>query len=1352
MSTQPKRIGCGSTCICSRQEQDGSRLIKKELKKELEQTNHLDRFRRAYALQAKLAKGTAPYIVKPVSAQLKSAPYYILCEDDGGETLDQVQFTQITDLLQAVEGAARALHTLHKKGLLYLDVKANNFLRCQEGQIKLFDFDSVLDLKHPEYGMPLYPPSDHTLISPSLLEVFCFKKHAFATITESNVLSLTVKTDIYGLGALLRTLLLKGDPCLKRRFEPETFARELRKAASYTYRNQLSGAHQKRLCTIMNKAMQRNSGKGYARALDMANDLKKLIATMQNATIGTEEGTADDRMMTAAWVLQQHPVFKYQNNDAETNVLLMGDSPIVCDFFNLIFSCAQLPDGNKGFRPLNMHVLTHSPADFYKKLKKTGDLCRYLRLQRPENPNRFDEPDRTLFAKITMATIGSATDPNDAKALKQLATQFLGKEPTPNKAKNKKSATDKPNGKINQYTYILLLDENPDLNMSLAQHLLQRLRDEAPKLLQAKSVFIGVGDLRTSGIDPRTICVPKELPQITCQTFALNGITAETERAFRQRAEDDALMIHTYYTKEYQQRTGRQDIAQTFQNSENKLSSIRAVLSIPYKLYACNLLEEAQMNRALAALQATAPRSAQRQIRHRLSHKVQDWLDAFDSGKNPPELQLLLHLEHRSWQCFALTQGWCVATEDQLTKFAFTPENPGHKFYVEGKKFHSCLEESTFGNESRVLPLQTWSQQDWRNNLAGDALDRRSVFLHRLCCRRVEELEKNQAFEAAFRTLKQSIPADQSDAHRQVSSLIVVGQKLLLRQSQTDILWHQFCAKLALLLNDNTDALDALNALRKLMLPVLARNAYHDYKRTDLDLIRAMPMILHPHIVKTLYKLYSDTHWCNIVTATIAEPERLVLFYDPQTHDQDKVAEDARHYANFFRKRYTAVTGSNDTIRVECKPYLTGTLSSDSALDITGASPEFTHCALMRNSLRALPTVYYKHGKLHGLGKDGPDWNMYNGLSRSFNVEESLSLAKNDDLSAPLENDLLLLYRDYAALWQSALKIQISHWNAATTHIGQYASAEYPMNSLDELAPLTVKTSHLKQYGALTETRMRDLGLTDVLDQLVQKNVLSGYRLQNGILSVDSVATDFSQNNQNQIDRLVFYIGLDPDMKGRYALREVVNARNPKEPAFAIYDRCLHFITVVPDGHEFVKAMQAVNSKLPADQICNYVVQQEGNFKVIRFSFKSEAVRELLRKSGNILEVFAYHAISDSGLFDDIKPNVYICWFNSLEDSAQQTINEVDLICTKGMRTYYISCKRKTKLDQSCYDQVWCQAQLLGVDAVPILLWAGNENQGSATHIARGRRMGVETIWLNAKDAETGKKEMLARLREIVSR
>ncbi len=971
--------------------------------------------------------------------------------------------------------------------------------------------------------------------------------------------------------------------------------------------------------------------------------------------------TEEDLLRTAAWVLNEHPLFRYQPDDSTLTVLLVGDSPIRSKFLQLILACAQMsvPGAEAEYRRLCIQVMTDRPETVYRELDDCGDLREYLAVEDLTGP----KPQKKSAGSGPFATV-VIRKKNPHKLARQIAKEF---------------------------SYAILLEEEPGKNAAVAAEVCDLLQKESGKDASADGVQSGklrrailVGQLPVDGAAVEKSGMLPELRQVTCSTFALNGSDVDAERAFREKLEAAAFAVHTYYTKEQNQRVGQRHLRRTFGAYENQYSSIRSVLTIPYKLRACGVDSSENPGKALC-----------------------DLLEAYDrdpAGRHP-RLQTLLHMEHRSWMCFAMIRGWCAPDLKLLKKQAFTENHHGYKLTnVQGKNYHPCLVDSRPG-QKQLLPLESYSRSAWeegRIDAGLDSLDQRSLELHRICAHRVAEWENKDegSYRDLFAALREKATAVSGQAYRRACDLEVVGNKLLRRQTQTDALWHRIVTDLTGLLQADPEALAALEALRFPMQLVLERNAYRDYKRTDLDLIRAIPEILQPKPMETLYTLLSDTDWCNVVAAILAEPRQLVLLYQPDT--QAARAEECRErYQAFFDTRVlTEENGVQDrAVTVTCQPVCGGEFVRHSALDITGAAPRLLHRALQERSLKELPAVCYEQGRLRGLTEDGPLWSIYNGHNRSLNVAETMLLGGNADLSDRLENDLLAGNESYRSLWEAAFSGSAKQWNLVTGHIADHAEAEVPVNT--------------------------------VLEELVRRKILQS-----------------TEEGWARIGQLQSYIDRAPDLKARYELREVLNWSDPGRPAYVIRVRDCAFQSTFSETESLEKSLR----KLEETGLIRQLDLQKNN-RVYRcqFTFANEAVRDWLLKAGNVLELFAYHVVSDSGLFDDVRPNVYIHWADGGVGASRQTTNEVDLICTKGVRTCFISCKKTEKLEQSHYDQIWYQAHRLGVDAVPVLLYAGSGDGGNDTHISRGKRMGVETIVLSPKlSADAAAVQLEQKLRQIL--
>ena len=138
----------------------------------------------------------------------------------------------------------------------------------------------------------------------------------------------------------------------------------------------------------------------------------------------------------------------------------------------------------------------------------------------------------------------------------------------------------------------------------------------------------------------------------------------------------------------------------------------------------------------------------------------------------------------------------------------------------------------------------------------------------------------------------------------------------------------------------------------------------------------------------------------------------------------------------------------------------------------------------------------------------------------------------------------------------------------------------------------------------------------------------------------------------------------------------------------------------------------------------------------IAFAYQNRAIKECLMKEGNVLETYVYHSIWKDVLPDDVKLNVAFTW-----DSRSETEffeegairNEIDLVCTYNMQTFFISCKQSMP-QTSFLQEIQYFADYFGIDGKAILItsnWrtAEKENRTDAKLVSsRSNKMKVYYI------------------------
>lgn len=114
-----------------------------------------------------------------------------------------------------------------------------------------------------------------------------------------------------------------------------------------------------------------------------------------------------------------------------------------------------------------------------------------------------------------------------------------------------------------------------------------------------------------------------------------------------------------------------------------------------------------------------------------------------------------------------------------------------------------------------------------------------------------------------------------------------------------------------------------------------------------------------------------------------------------------------------------------------------------------------------------------------------------------------------------------------------------------------------------------------------------------------------------------------------------------------------------------------------------------------------------------------------------MLEVYLYHKVRESGMFDDVMSGFEIEW----EDTPENK-NEFDCILTKGFQTIFVECKAVRMMEQDYYYKLKVLAEQFGINVIMVML---QETQEKNYH---------ETAKLNKNQEERGKKLNIITVRK----
>ncbi len=137
------------------------------------------------------------------------------------------------------------------------------------------------------------------------------------------------------------------------------------------------------------------------------------------------------------------------------------------------------------------------------------------------------------------------------------------------------------------------------------------------------------------------------------------------------------------------------------------------------------------------------------------------------------------------------------------------------------------------------------------------------------------------------------------------------------------------------------------------------------------------------------------------------------------------------------------------------------------------------------------------------------------------------------------------------------------------------------------------------------------------------------------------------------------------------------------------------------------------------------------------YSYKDSIVREILLKSGNILELYTYWAANeiakaDTGFFDFIETGVMVDWGTEEMKKGQlcRTANEIDVVMMRDTVPIFVSCKCGKVGKEALYELDTVTEQLGGKYAKKILVATDISNSPSSKtlFLKRAEDMNIKVI------------------------
>lgn len=732
--------------------------------------------------------------------------------------------------------------------------------------------------------------------------------------------------------------------------------------------------------------------------------------------------------------------------------------------------------------------------------------------------------------------------------------------------------------------------------------------------LKGRRAFIAYIDERGDGYDlhePETVD-----GNIMLLPFGVNSKRSLEEKQFEKGLNRKAFMLHCLYAALWNERLTRKERWEDFTSGEYNISScVCSVLSIPYKLKS----EE-------------------------------------DSALSVPEK---LHLEHRRWMGFMLTQGY--DRPEEFESYAYKGRNDRRD---KERRLHPCIcSSSESGAALSKFTHTEWDNYNIEKNEAGlDMLDLFSIRFHRFCDRRVKEMSEQGVFDDAFAALDRTLRDEKctGEITDSVQVLKNVHAALVTGVSSMNHRWSRAVSDLRRICMRESQAgrivtaeiEEALEEICDITRIVEERNLYHDYKSSDMMILEAVPFLMaEDKRVRRVYKVSSKDALADAVCSVIIEPEELVLYTD-DPGEEDRIREFLVSRRGIDVKKITLKPMS------EIGAITHNARSISSVIDVTGVDEQTVSELKARKNLRGLPFIYYENGKISSTENNGiPE--MYGGIRRHFSVEEAIRLKRADIRLKEGADSILGAVGDYKKIWEASQRLgQEVYGNIAEAlekgelrnrlELVKSGSRDEKCACIDEKSSVDESREAVFERFSIAEGMIASTGIGRVCEELAGDGYIeSDYLLPRagkiGNVKIRCKSTRVRACFEEMFARAFAepYMHEFKYINGEASDPERREASDPEreEARDHIEDNTL-VIDCEMDERDAKAAVSHLGFALRLE-----VVPEQGR---VRGAFISRAVKECLTGRDNLKRAIAYHELWDRRDVDDVRiaensDIVYVC-------------------------------------------------------------------------------------------------------------
>lgn len=1039
----------------------------------------------------------------------------------------------------------------------------------------------------------------------------------------------------------------------------------------------------------------------------------------------------DDELMSNV-LLCKYPLYDYCTNN-EIHILCLGSGQFVKSMILTAIGAGQMIG-----RELFIHVVSQNAYDFRDDLfGEFPELKNYAKcVTKKTKETTLTEAEVANYVTFSFQQVKDLLNENTySKIAKDYAGSryviiSIGEDGNKNKelAQNyavKLAECSEKESIIHYYSGKKLRKTNSTDTETTAESADKTVACQSKKTAKTK---------RVPALDTKNV---KVLPFKSGLSLYQNDIEKLAIRAFR---------VHYLYSKQYDPFVSKTKCEDEFKASEySQYSSLGTAVHIEYKLQSLGI-PVVDTN-----LQDTDVEEYQARV-------IAQYTDCLQDTK---KYHQLLALEHRRWMMAQIAYEYKKPTIEELQTYSFN--YVGEKFNAafscreKGLKRHHCLVPCT--DEEKRLPAdpREWDKYGSIEEIQKldefDELDKMSLLVHFIAKERIMRNNglKISGILAGLNEILQNNRLLADDVKKEGLEFIDFVNRVVLHKNTAHL--RERMADIRILFEKNGISAEHIFKELKDELAIFVEfNSYKDYKNSDATIIENLLWFAFAqdfYMVREKSKAIAS----NLIIPLVMEPKTLCFFVDILKQKEDPIDSFFRKHGNNTEISYTSVyLNDMDVITKNfLSTYKKGNNSEKMLIDVTDSSPAFTVAAvLFAQSHKNVGVIAWdtENEKVINLANypaaSTYRLNTYISAQEVFELYGSqLKFKKHpkygDHLSVDSQAYMWHMGPYVDALWDF-YKENKPDWVAICKLMQSAKSEKY-------LFLEYVKFSVPEQWGdysvCIPAGTYNTLGISRIMQDLESckaiRNLSAISQEEDIFLSFQYRLFTKVTENAKKVEPHILGISFDAFFKNedivtkklRYTIYPLLN---DDDVIYGIKSFKIHSDAIRSGSFNDNSNSESGNKQpdLSLDQK-KKILRTFEEMKLIKnldtgkpengfsFEYPSEALGKCFAQEGNLLEIKAFYCAKTTGYFDTVRSNVDFYWENP------EVSNELDLVLTKGVKTWICSCKMP-KYDNAQLYEVESLARQFSVNSVPVLISSYSPSKPDKAFINRAKEMGIQLI------------------------